>query len=70
MKFERLKKIDFNRKVGNLIKIVGNHNKLLDDKEYAETRYINISYKGHVYQVMITVGEIESNVPSEFDLIE
>ena len=73
MKFERILKIDFNRKIGNMIKIVKekrNKNKPKYANEILESRCFNIKFEGKVYQAHITVDVSSDTAPIDYELFE
>lgn len=73
MKFERILKIDFNRKIGNIIKIVKekrNKNEPKYANEILESRSFNIKFEDKIYQVNITVDVSSSTAPVDYELFE
>lgn len=67
MKFEKISRMNFNRKIGNMIKIVKN-------QQYSdiikESRCYNIKFEGKMYQVFITVDVSSSTASVDYELFE
>lgn len=75
MKFEKISRMNFNRKIGNMIKIVKNQRDQCEPKpKYSdiikESRCYNVKFERKMYQVFITVGVSSSTAPVDYELFE